>query len=57
MESLNPLVTVETISTPSVLEGEAFEALVKSVNLVCVTDWHRDDLVSWSLLFFPLILI
>jgi ubiquitin-like 1-activating enzyme E1 A len=46
VESLNPLVTVETITTPSALEGDAFDALVKTVDLVCVTDWDRDGLVS-----------
>ncbi|KAF9468610.1 hypothetical protein BDZ94DRAFT_681508 [Collybia nuda] len=45
IESLNPLVTVETITTPSVLQGDAFDALVKTVDLVCATDWDRDGLI------------
>lgn len=46
MESLNPLVVVETISTLSALEGDALDSLVQAVDLVCVTDWNRDGLVS-----------
>ncbi|KAF8895436.1 hypothetical protein BD779DRAFT_1466851 [Infundibulicybe gibba] len=45
VESLNPLVTVETMSNFSVLMGDAFDALIRSVDLVCVTDWDRDGLV------------
>ncbi|EGN98441.1 hypothetical protein SERLA73DRAFT_183447 [Serpula lacrymans var. lacrymans S7.3] len=45
VESLNPLVTVETISTTSILGGEDLDGLVQNVDLVCVTDWDRDNLV------------
>lgn len=38
--------TVETVSNASVLEGEDFDALIQGVDLVCVTDWDRDGLVS-----------
>ncbi|KAG5654247.1 hypothetical protein H0H81_005490 [Sphagnurus paluster] len=48
VESLNPLVTVEIIPSASVLEGEAFEALVRGVDLVCVTDWDRDGLIRMN---------
>ncbi len=46
MQSLNPLVTVETHTDHALLEGERLATLVKSVDLVCVTDWDRDGLVS-----------
>lgn len=40
--------TVETVSNVSVLEGEDFDALIQTVDLVCVTDWDRAGLVSIS---------
>lgn len=46
IESLNPLVVVETMTSPSALEREEFDALVESVDLVCITDSERDFLVS-----------
>lgn len=46
IESLNPLVAVETITSLSALEPEEFDALVSSVDLVCITDSERDFLVS-----------
>ena len=46
VESLNPLVMVETLSHSSALEGQALDDLVQAVDLVCVTDWDRDGLVS-----------
>ncbi|KAG5646536.1 hypothetical protein DXG03_003303 [Asterophora parasitica] len=48
VESLNPLVIVDTISTASVLGGELFEELVRGVDLVCVTDWDRDGLIRMN---------
>jgi len=39
-------VTVETIPKSSALENDEFEALVKAVDLVCVTDADRGTLVS-----------
>ncbi|KAI0304384.1 hypothetical protein B0F90DRAFT_1815720 [Multifurca ochricompacta] len=45
IESLNPLVTVETITSSSVLEPKEFEALVQIVDLVCITDSRRDFLI------------
>ncbi|KIM89081.1 hypothetical protein PILCRDRAFT_768178 [Piloderma croceum F 1598] len=45
VESLNPLVTVETLSQSSALERQGLDALVQSVNLVCMTDWDRDSLI------------
>lgn len=47
VESLNPLVTVETLSQSSVLERQGLDALVQSVDLVCMTDWDRDSLVGF----------
>ncbi|KAG6903144.1 hypothetical protein C0995_004691 [Termitomyces sp. Mi166 len=48
VESLNPLVIVETVSNASVLVGEQFETLVRGVDLVCVTDWDRDGLIRMN---------
>ncbi|KAF8630968.1 hypothetical protein AX17_005324 [Amanita inopinata Kibby_2008] len=48
IESLNPLVTVETIPKASVLEGEELEALVQTVDLVCATDWGKDDVIRFN---------
>ncbi|KDQ62549.1 hypothetical protein JAAARDRAFT_30452 [Jaapia argillacea MUCL 33604] len=45
IESLNPLVVVETIPTASVLERDELDGLVQGVDLVCVTDWDRDGLI------------
>ncbi|KAI0632488.1 hypothetical protein C8Q77DRAFT_1060503 [Trametes polyzona] len=45
IESLNPLVAVETVSDPSVLEGAAFDKLLEGVDMVCVTDSDRDTLI------------
>ncbi|KAF9013432.1 hypothetical protein BDQ17DRAFT_1343412 [Cyathus striatus] len=45
IESLNPLVTVETISDTSILQDEKLESLVRSVDLVCVSDWERNDMI------------
>ena len=49
IESLNPLVAVETITSPSALGPEEFDALVQDVDLVCITDSERDFLVSGRL--------
>lgn len=46
MQSLNPLVTVETLGHSSALEQQSFDSLVQRVDLVCATDWDRDGLVS-----------
>ncbi|KAF8798777.1 hypothetical protein BYT27DRAFT_7122537 [Phlegmacium glaucopus] len=48
IESLNPLVTVETMSEPSVLEDERFESVVKAVDLVCVTDWDERGIIRMN---------
>ncbi|KAJ7505451.1 hypothetical protein B0H11DRAFT_2340356 [Mycena galericulata] len=45
IESLNPLVTVETVSTFAGLEGPDFDATIRAVDLVCVTDWDREGLI------------
>jgi len=44
IESLNPLVALETMTSPSALEREEFDALVQRVDLVCITDSERDFL-------------
>ncbi|PPQ89648.1 hypothetical protein CVT25_013835 [Psilocybe cyanescens] len=46
IESLNPLVTVETVTDTLFSEGERLESIVKNVDLVCVTDWDRDGLIK-----------
>ncbi|KAF5369497.1 hypothetical protein D9758_002584 [Tetrapyrgos nigripes] len=48
IESLNPLVTVETTPTFDVLGEQSFESTIKDVDLVCVTDWARDDLIRMN---------
>jgi len=45
IESLNSLVAVETMTSPSALEPEEFDALVQTVDLVCITDSERDFLI------------
>ena len=45
IESLNPLVTIETTDDASVLEGEALDSLIQGVDMVCVTDYDREGLV------------
>lgn len=45
IESLNPLVAVESIPTFSALENDGISALVEAVDLVCVTDTDRDTLI------------
>ncbi|KAI0326877.1 hypothetical protein GY45DRAFT_1328331 [Cubamyces sp. BRFM 1775] len=45
IESLNPLVAVETISDDSVLEGDALVQLLGRVDMVCVTDSDRSTLI------------
>ncbi|KAK7690322.1 hypothetical protein QCA50_006979 [Cerrena zonata] len=46
IESLNPLVTVETISDPTLSEGDKLNILINSADLVCVTDWNREGLIK-----------
>ncbi|KAK7469090.1 E1 ubiquitin-activating protein aos1 [Stygiomarasmius scandens] len=48
IESLNPLVMVETVPTFDVLGEQSFESTIKDVDLVCVTDWVRDDLIRMN---------
>ncbi|KAH9980227.1 hypothetical protein BGW80DRAFT_1274162 [Lactifluus volemus] len=45
IESLNPLVAVETMTSPTAMEREGFDALVQGVDLVCITDSERDFLI------------
>lgn len=47
VESLNPLVTVETLATPLSLEADALDTLVHNVDMVCVTDTDKESLVSY----------
>ena len=54
MESLNPLVKIETVSHYNGLDDDALNKLVAKVDLVCVTDWSRERLVSN---FLPLFLL
>ena len=37
---------METVSDVSALEDERFESIVKTVDLVCVTDWNERGIVS-----------
>ncbi|KAJ4482268.1 hypothetical protein J3R30DRAFT_3458188 [Lentinula aciculospora] len=45
IEDLNPLVTVETVPSFNVLNNQNFESTVNGVDLVCITEWDRDDLI------------
>ncbi|KAI0357375.1 hypothetical protein OH77DRAFT_1399267 [Trametes cingulata] len=45
IESLNPLVAVETLSDPSFLHGEVLDNLIAGVDMVCVTDLDRSTLI------------
>ncbi|KAF7299146.1 Quinate utilization pathway activator [Mycena indigotica] len=46
IESLNPSVTIETIATfPA---GEELDAIVQTVDLVCVTDWDKEGLLKFN---------
>jgi ubiquitin-like 1-activating enzyme E1 A len=45
VQSLNPLVTVETVSTFGSLEKECLDTTIMGVDLVCFTDWDRDGLI------------
>ncbi|KAH9925420.1 uncharacterized protein BXZ73DRAFT_91128 [Epithele typhae] len=46
IESLNPLVAVETISDASVLENDALPSLLARVDMVCATEMTRDNLIA-----------
>lgn len=46
IQSLNPLVVVETVSSKEALHANGLENLIHSVDLVCVTDASRDFLVN-----------
>ncbi|KAG8983756.1 hypothetical protein FRB90_005782 [Tulasnella sp. 427] len=45
IEALNPLVTVKTISDSNEVQGETLKELLTDVNLVCVTDTGREELI------------
>ncbi|KAI8978844.1 hypothetical protein BD414DRAFT_421743 [Trametes punicea] len=45
IESLNPLVVVETVLEPSVLEDDGFDKLLDGVDMVCITDSDRNSLI------------
>ena len=46
IQGLNPLVTIDMIPTASVLERDGLNELIQGVDLVCMTDWNKDDIVS-----------
>ncbi|KAI0316818.1 hypothetical protein OF83DRAFT_214152 [Amylostereum chailletii] len=48
IEGLNPLVVVETVSDASVLEERNLDALVRGVDLVCVTDSDKDSFIRMN---------
>lgn len=56
IESLNPLVTVDTITDSSIL-NDGLESVIKTVDLVCVTDWNQDGLVSRFITLPSMVLI
>ncbi|KAG8214649.1 hypothetical protein J3R82DRAFT_9727 [Butyriboletus roseoflavus] len=48
IESLNPLVTIQALSHDVLQERESLDTLVRSVDLVCVTDWDREGLIRMN---------
>ncbi|KAJ3550575.1 hypothetical protein NMY22_g383 [Coprinellus aureogranulatus] len=46
IESLNPLVTVETVAESLLYQSAGFESLIERVDLVCITDESKDRLVE-----------
>lgn len=48
IESLNPLVTVETVPDASAVAGDALDGLLRGVDMVCVTDSDRETMVRDS---------
>ncbi|PPQ67550.1 hypothetical protein CVT26_006851 [Gymnopilus dilepis] len=46
IESLNPLVTVETITDASLSDGQRLNSIIQGVDLVCVTDSSRKELLT-----------
>ncbi|EMD31416.1 hypothetical protein CERSUDRAFT_119795 [Gelatoporia subvermispora B] len=45
IESLNPLVTVETVPDASAVAGDALDSLLRGVDMVCVTDSDRETMI------------
>ncbi|KAI0084783.1 hypothetical protein BDY19DRAFT_997352 [Irpex rosettiformis] len=45
IEALNPLVKVETHYDHSILQDRPLDDLISGVNLVCATDWDREELI------------
>lgn len=45
IQSLNPLVTVETVSSHDALVHASLETLIRNVDMVCVCDYDRDSLL------------
>ncbi|KAH8825043.1 hypothetical protein DL96DRAFT_157099 [Flagelloscypha sp. PMI_526] len=45
IESLNPLVAVESLSELPSLDNDTLVPLLERADLVCMTDWNRDDLI------------
>ncbi len=46
VRSLNPLVHVEALSDPSLMQAESLERLIERVDLVCAADLDRGALVG-----------
>ncbi|KAG8843014.1 hypothetical protein FRB96_004475 [Tulasnella sp. 330] len=49
IEALNPLVAVETISDTSKLSDGSLHALLQSIDLFCVTDATREDMIRYDI--------
>lgn len=48
--------TVDTITDSSIL-NDGLESVIKTVDLVCVTDWNQDGLVSRFITLPSMVLI
>ena len=46
IESLNPMVTIETVASLAPLEPQNLLVTLQNVDLICVTDSDRDTLAS-----------
>jgi ubiquitin-like 1-activating enzyme E1 A len=49
IQNLNPLVTIEIISTREALQAHGLENLINGVDLVCLTDNGREMIVRYVL--------
>ena len=49
IESLNPMVKVDVIPSFAVLNDDEIDSTLQAADLICVTEWDRERLVSLCL--------